>query len=1159
MAEKERGCDSSGLTGSDPRGKRRRPLWLRMLKWLGVTAAVVVGLFVAVCSLIVWILTPDRLTPLVERQASKYLLADVSLGRVELTFWKSFPKMTVDVDSMVIVSRSLGALPDSVLSQLPGDADSLLSLRSFHGGINVSKLALGELALYDVAFRSLKANLLQVNDSVANYLIVPESADTVPPSTPLVIPKFSINRFSVSDAGPIRFRSLPDSLDVALSLHAIDFAGHSMPHYRLGIEGGLKTGMLGEFGLESLDFGAQGGIKWDRSDPFSIAFSDFVVEVDDLDVTFDADVDFRNSLILESFAASTGVLPVGELLQHLPRNMMPLVEPLKTDMGFKAGLTLTSRWDMADSLPPSFDATIEIPACAVDYQNLHFKKFEFGADVHFDGSDMDKSVFDIRHLLIDGRTIDIDLRAKISSPVSDPRVEGRFKGAVNLDNFPPRLRERLPVAIGGIVDGNAGFRFRLSDLDKGNFHRLYAEGELDMRNLMVDAPGIGNLFARHAVVDFGSNSVFVNDSSQKIDSLLTLSVKIDTISANAEGMQLEARGIKAGAGTVNRRSSADTTEINPFGMNFAIERLKLDSPADTLRLRLRDASIGGSLRRYKGEAKLPQLNLKMGLGALVFGQSLTRFSLRQADVVLDLHMRQRRNSTLTPEQRAARRKAIADSLAMAAPDAPGGMLSVDIDSGRRRMLRRWDFNGHIKAKSGRVVTPYFPLRNRISNIDLHFSQDSIQLHNLSYKAGQSDFLVNGTISNLRRALIGRRNNTLGVSLTMVSDTINVNEIVRALFAGGSVAQQADSAMIWGDDVDTMSPEITDMADTVQSAPLLVPRNLDARFRMKADNVLYSDLVLHSFKGNLLVYDGAVNLRNLAASTDIGSIRLDGLYAAPSVDELRFGLGMKVSRFRLDRLTAIVPAIDSLLPVMKGFEGIVNADVAVTTDIAPDMDIEIPSLRAAIKIDGDSLVLLDADTFKMLSKWLFFKNKKRNMIDHMDVEVVVENSAIEIFPFMFDIDRYRLGVMGYNDLAMNLDYHVSVLKSPMPFKFGINIKGTPDDMKIRLGGAKFKENMVVERQAIADNTRINIVKQIDNVFRRGISKARMGRLTFAPGKDGAEQQTKRVLKDFDKESLSHADSLQFIRQGLIENPDTLRFPHAAVDSVNLAPQITAGSK
>ncbi len=58
--------------------------------------------------------------------------------------------------------------------------------------------------------------------------------------------------------------------------------------------------------------------------------------------------------------------------------------------------------------------------------------------------------------------------------------------------------------------------------------------------------------------------------------------------------------------------------------------------------------------------------------------------------------------------------------------------------------------------------------------------------------------------------------------------------------------------------------------------------------------------------------------------------------------------------------------------MKSFEGIVNADLAVTTDISPKMDIELPTLRAAMKIEGDSLVLLDADTFKTLSKWLMFR-------------------------------------------------------------------------------------------------------------------------------------------------------------------------------------------
>ena len=302
--------------------------------------------------------------------------------------------------------------------------------------------------------------------------------------------------------------------------------------------------------------------------------------------------------------------------------------------------------------------------------------------------------------------------------------------------------------------------------------------------------------------------------------------------------------------------------------------------------------------------------------------------------------------------------------------------------------------------------------------------------------------------------------------------------------------------------------------------------------------------MRDFKGDLLIYDGAVNLRDLSASADVGRINVNGLYSAPDPDDLQFGMGMRVSDFRLDRLTSLVPAIDSLLPVMENFAGIVNADVAVTTDITPQMEIDIPSMRAAIKIEGDSLVLLDPDTFKTLSKWLMFRDKKRNFINHMAVEVVIENSTIELYPFMFDIDRYRLGVMGHNDMAMNLNYHISVLKSPLPFKFGINIKGTPDKMKIRTGGAKFKENMVGERQEIAANTRINIVQQMESVFKKGISKARLGALEMK----GTEKRksSKELLDNFDNDGLSVADSLRLIRQGLIENPDTLRFPVKAID-------------
>lgn len=75
--------------------KPRKPLWRRILKWSAIILGSLVGLFLLAATLIVWILTPAKLTPLVNRTASKYLNADVSSSRVELTFWSTFPKLTL--------------------------------------------------------------------------------------------------------------------------------------------------------------------------------------------------------------------------------------------------------------------------------------------------------------------------------------------------------------------------------------------------------------------------------------------------------------------------------------------------------------------------------------------------------------------------------------------------------------------------------------------------------------------------------------------------------------------------------------------------------------------------------------------------------------------------------------------------------------------------------------------------------------------------------------------------------------------------------------------------------------------------------------------------------------------------------------------------------
>ncbi|RAZ95419.1 hypothetical protein DK853_30055, partial [Klebsiella oxytoca] len=106
----------------------------------------------------------------------------------------------------------------------------------------------------------------------------------------------------------------------------------------------------------------------------------------------------------------------------------------------------------------------------------------------------------------------------------------------------------------------------------------------------------------------------------------------------------------------------------------------------------------------------------------------------------------------------------------------------------------------------------------------------------------------------------------------------------------------------------------------------------------------SDLLFHDFTGHVLASQGALNLHNLAASSDVGSINLSALYSAPSANDLKFGFGMQVNDFNIQRFTHLMPALDSIMPLLNDLSGIIDADVAATCDIDKAMNLELPTLE-----------------------------------------------------------------------------------------------------------------------------------------------------------------------------------------------------------------------
>lgn len=1132
------------------RGRRHRSWWVRLLRGLGWTLLSLVVAVIIICSAVVWVLSPDQLTPIIGRVASRVLNADVTVGRAELTFWSSFPKIKIEIDDLDIVSRSLDGLSASERRALPADADSVMSVGHFTGGINLVHALAGKISVYDVELNRPRINLIQVNDSVSNFDIFPASA---PDTTSTPMPEVTVNRFAITDALPFRYRSLRDSVDVTVNLRTISLEGNHAPQYTLEMSTRLHTPLFDDVAYETMHFSLDGKINWSAKRPsqFNIDDLHFTLE-DDIDLTMSTSVDVAENLRIDRFDVAVRDIRPANLIEHLPEPLRDNLSTLDTDMSVNVSARLLRPYVLTDTITiPWLEARVSIPDCRFNFRTIDFRHLTAEILAEVNGDDLNRSIVSIEKLDIDGKAMDLKLDATATSLLDDPLVKGKFYGDIDFASLPPIIRQRLGGKLTGHLDADTKFNFRLSDLSAAGFHKAVLDGDINLRNLNYESTDtMMRVYTRMAHLTFGTDMTYTRDAV-RADSLLVVKVTVDTAYMYDEGKETRLKELRAGFGTSNVSTSGDTAKINPFGGAVHLADLFFYSPEDSVRMRLRDIGGFASLQRYKGETSIPQLALRFSAGRVRLAQPAYIAAFTGAKFDVNANLRPRRRDRVSPRNNvstgidALREMSQNDTVRQSLHgrlmrltaeqlDSVGvEVMDFNVDNSFRSILRRWNVRGTLQAAKGNLRVPRLRMRNELSDLDMTFNTDSVELRNLNYRFGHSDFQVKGLISNIRQALSVRRPGPVKIDFDITSDSINVNEIVRTIsgmHAHHGINEDRLIAEEWAreeiadlENVDTLPDSLT--------GPILIPVNIDATLDIHARKVIYSDLLLNDFAGQLLVYHGMVNLHNLSAATEVGKLSVSALYSAPTADNINFGMAMDLRNFHIARLPQMIPAIDTIVPFMHSLSGVVNAQIAVTSDITPDMYFDLASLKAAMQFSGDSLVVFDNSTFRSLARWLLFKDKNRNMIDHLNVEMTISDGVLNLYPFIVDIDRYKLGVMGYNDLDFNLNYHIAVLKSPIPFKFGINIKGMPGKMKIRLGGAKFKESMLVQRDSIAIDTRISLLSEINGAFRRGLRAARLGPLRI---KEGADTSYMHAPED----KFTPADSAVMIKEGLIEVPDSV---------------------
>ncbi len=598
-----------------------------------------------------------------------------------------------------------------------------------------------------------------------------------------------------------------------------------------------------------------------------------------------------------------------------------------------------------------------------------------------------ESYINLRHFCMKGGGTDVDIEGNVGQLLTAPVVKAKVDALINFDD----LTQIFPLADGITCKGKLKTSLRgkvlVSDVMEGNYGKINVGGGCQMKDIEIFVPKDSIVMnVKSAGLAFTSNRQ--NTQTLQGKDLLNGIVGysgLDIHVRNKVRLLMDTTYL-----TLRTSPLRDTSAIASVSSFLHLGRMVF-IVRDTLLVGLKKADIKAALNPWKKDKKVPQVNAEIQVDSMRLRMLGNRLNLAKADIELEA-VRSKRNAKI------------------------------------------WRPSGTVDFSGLRAFTPYFPVRLRMPGTRLRFNMNEVQLDSAMVRLGRSDMRLTGSVTNLARSFF--RKDTLRGELLVTSDRIDCNQLMRAMEAGTAYAAKIEAGYkdtIGGngetDDMEEM-PVVSDtMSFTGGSSLFVVPANVDFTFQTDIRKVLFGKLELDSIHGEVVMRNQCIELSDLELRSSAADMSTSAVYKATDTLKAYTGFALQMHDIRIDSLVHLIPSLDTLFPMLRSFAGTVDFHIAAEAWLDSTMMIDLPTLRAAAYLDGKDLVLMDGETFAEISKMLMFKNKERNLIDSISVELAVKDGTVEIFPFLVEIDRYKAAVGGKHNIDMTFKYHISVLKFP----------------------------------------------------------------------------------------------------------------------------------
>lgn len=1009
----------------------KKPLKITLISIGSLLGLVIVAVLVA-CWLI---FTPARLTSIVNSLAEKYVHCESDFEKVDLTLFKTFPNVGLDIQNVRLVNPTEGALSDTLMKV--DDLTVSLDLKAF--------LSNGDIKVRGLEIDNVTANLFTDKEGHTNFDIFPPSTDTTKSEFELPeiidIEKVAINNLNAT------YRDLKNGVDATLQEVNLAVKGtvqHGQGDVKLTLDGtAIAASMKDSSGadavkvfLSDLDLSVDGkgtldslngrvklqlpegkcalkGVDYitDQANshaddllsidlPFAGSWTHKRIKINEAELALaEHEIDLDGTVALPhdtvptmlDLCFETNKWNAPQLVSMLP----PQFVTWKKGMQFDADLELKGRASglLGNGKMPLVVASLQLDKGAFSHKSIPYKLNKIAADIDvtLDLAKGQPSKAVIKKLDAYTGKNHISVAGKVDDLLGDIAPNATVRGNIALADLQPILPKTLSLTPQGNAELDIAVRGKLSNL--ATLKDVQAQGSVRF---------------------------------EKLD------VRYDSIHVASPQME------------VDLKMPADKERLSKLPSRHATDKLAATITSGKISLQLANSSQPTAVDVAQPNivvALSDFMNSKQPLAAAV-KMGVKKTNVRQDSLEVD-----------------------ADSLNLAG--------CIRYDAKKKNILQQLDPDLTIDLRRTSVYMPSLPEAVRLSSMSLDYTPKGCAIRDMDILWGTSDYHLAGNVENLEKWLSGE--GLLLADLKFTSNYTDVDQLMTMLSGMGS-------------DPDTLKAQMAEakaQGETEEAAPFIVPKNMNVTLHTHIKRCVAFSNPLNDLAGDVTINDGVAVLDQIGFVCKAARMQLTAVYKSPRRNHLFAALDFHLLDIQIDELIDMIPSVDTLVPMLASFKGNANFHLAVETYLNSRYQPKLSSMLGSAAISGKDLVVLDNETFDKIATLLLFKKKTENKIDSLDVEMTLFQNELELYPFLLTMDKYQVCASGRHSLDNRCNYHLELLKSPLPVRLAVDVKGSIKKPKIELGKVQYAEMYKPEKQNQLQNRVLAIKKLVRESLEKNV--------------------------------------------------------------------------